>query len=607
LNPLLLAILLVTIIIGCSDSKKLSRKNHILRPSNSDPLYIYAWHLENKGQFNYAKNQGIKGVDINVKEVIDSGIRGAGVTIVVSDTGIEHTHEDLFRNYVPGISKNFLLPSSPYKGDPLSSDKSFDEAHGTAVTGIIAAVGWNGFGSRGVAPSAKFGGYNFISKGVKRTQKKLLAQMTGDYDIFNYSYGQRPCIYQEMGSVAATQQAMLRAFIEGVSKLRNGKGAIYVKAGGNEYLSLTANCGIEKEKRERESKAEWFKYYLGNSVWQDMNVYPYTMVVGAVNAQGKKASYSSPGPNIWISALGGEDGQKYPAVMTTDFTGCSSGIATSEITENNFENNKYSENPSCKYTARMNGTSAAAPIVSGVVALILESNPDLSWRDVKHIVAMTAKRIDPDGGPYKHPDPLRNLEGHTYQQGWVQNAAGNYFHNYYGFGLIDAAKAVKMAQSYEIDLGEFVSTKKLDGSWIYDSGTISKPIPDNSPTGVESSLTIEQDHDYIVEAVQVRVSVTHNYVENLGLQLTSPAGTKSILTNINSFVLDKDMNNVLLLTNAFYGESSAGTWTLKVVDGSSINADGTTNGTGTLTNWKINILGHEPVESSDSDLPSAGS
>ena len=58
----------------------------------------------------------------------------------------------------------------------------------------------------------------------------------------------------------------------------------------------------------------------------------------------------------------------------------------------NFENK--SENKNCNYTANLNGTSFAAPIVSGAVALILEANPDLNWRQVKHILAYTAKKID---------------------------------------------------------------------------------------------------------------------------------------------------------------------------------------------------------------------
>ena len=44
----------------------------------------------------------------------------------------------------------------------------------------------------------------------------------------------------------------------------------------------------------------------------------------------------------------------------------------------------------------MNGTSTSVPLVAGGVALLLETEPGLTWRDVKHILAKTARRIDPN-------------------------------------------------------------------------------------------------------------------------------------------------------------------------------------------------------------------
>ena len=46
------------------------------------------------------------------------------------------------------------------------------------------------------------------------------------------------------------------------------------------------------------------------------------------------------------------------------------------------------------YTQCMNGTSAASPNAAGVVALMLQANPSLSWRDVRRILATTARRLD---------------------------------------------------------------------------------------------------------------------------------------------------------------------------------------------------------------------
>ena len=127
---------------------------------------------------------------------------------------------------------------------------------------------------------------------------------------------------------------------------------------------------------------------------------------------------------------------------------------------NIFEYN-HSLNTVCNYTSTMNGTSSAAPIVSAASALLLESNPNLTWRDVKHILASTARQVDSSLTNTEHPSNIYrsltdfDLSGHVYEQGWVTNGAGYKFHNWYGFGAIDVDAAVAMAKSYSVNLGTF--------------------------------------------------------------------------------------------------------------------------------------------------------
>ncbi len=92
----------------------------------------------------------------------------------------------------------------------------------------------------------------------------------------------------------------------------------------------------------------------------------------------------------------------------------------------------------------MNGTSAAAPTVTGVVALMLGANPNLTWRDLRLILAKTSRKIDA-GRASRSP---WQLAGGAYvaQNGWTKNGAGLWFHNWYGYGLVDAAAAVAMAK-----------------------------------------------------------------------------------------------------------------------------------------------------------------
>jgi len=534
-------------------------------PIGNDPLYPDAWHLNNTGQKNYAILGGTAGYDVKAKPVIEKGIRGRGVFIGVSDTGIEITHEDLADNYNPEGSKNFYL-TAPYDGDPVPGGTSATDAHGTAVTGITAAVGGNDIGARGVAPEAKFGGFNYLAPG---TLAPWSYQADGPFDIFNYSYGVNHC------ALTRSQDFYKIGYENGVNNLRGGKGALYVKAAGDDFSGFSGNCG---------ATSPWFNTYYGNSNFDESQNYPYLMLAGAINANGKKASYSTPGSNIWITAPGGEDGSINPAIQAPDLSGCDAGRAITDAS-GSFENGSNPKNSDCNYTARMNGTGSATPNTSGVIALMLSANPSLTWRDVKHILATHSTLIDFPSGPYAHPGG-RDLAGHVYQDGWVENSAGYYFHNYYGFGLVNAATAVDAAIGYKTDLGDFKES-------TFDSGSIGLEIPNNLAEGTLSSLT--SNVDYTLEVVQVTVSLTHPYIDNIGIELYSPAGTKSIVLNINSSNLGVNLTSFTFLTNAFYGESSQGKWTLKVIDGSDVNPDETTGSSGTLTNWKLHVRGHGPA------------
>ena len=224
----------------------------------------------------------------------------------------------------------------------------------------------------------------------------------------------------------------------------------------------------------------------------------------------------------------------------------------------------------------------------GVIALILEAKPALTWRDVKHILASTARKIDPTGGVVN-----LNLNGTMYaaEPGWIVNHAPasqfspnpfNY-HNWYGFGMVNAEAAVNMAKTYALgQLGTFTNTGFIS------SGTLNLPFLNNNASGASNSVTVQGSTVSVIEAVQIRVSLTHPFIGDLGIELTSPAGTRSVLKNVNDGYKGADnLSNQIFLSNAFYGENPAGAWTIKVVDGS--NQDPSS---GTLTNWAIRVYGH---------------
>jgi len=553
-----------TLTLKVSDGTKDTSKSFSLIIAANDPLYQYQWHLNNSGQTNFSGNSGTSSDDINVDSVISAGYTGSDVIVAVVDSGLEIAHEDLSANVVVGGSWDFVGSDT----DPTNPATTGD--HGTSVAGLIASTGWNGKGGRGVAPSALLKGFNVLESWSTSKQIKSLggASYSSDVDIFNQSYGYNLTADQRINSTVEAH------FLYGVTSLRGGKGAVYIKSSGNGFYRVGsiycssiygASTGLSCQNANMD---------YNNSI-------PYNIVVGALTAKGKKSSYSTAGSSLWVSAPGGEYGSTTPAMMTTDQSSCTQGyVRTGGATTNTFNTVAggagHSENSNCNYSSTFNGTSSAAPVTSGAVALILEANPSLTWLDVKHILASTSDQVNASISTTNI-----TINGTTYaaEPAWLTNNAGYKFHNYYGFGRVNVGAAITAAKAYTAgSLGTFAT-----GSWV-SSGTLNTAIPDNNATGASSAVSVSDSKT--IEAVQVKINLSHSYTGELAIELTSPSGTKSMLFNPkNVFASDNNLTNFILLSNAFYGESSSGNWTLKVVDTAA-------NDTGTLTNWSIRIFGH---------------
>jgi subtilisin family serine protease len=552
----------------------------------NDPLVSEQWHLKNTGQNAFADVGGSIGFDINVDPVYTNfGFTGSGVTVAVVDTGLEIAHEDLAANVVPGGSWNFNFPTSGNsQTDPTNTIDSIGD-HGTSVSGLIAMEMGNGKGGIGVAPRAKLEGFNLLSMTTPTEQAFLdsIGASTSNPNssnafVFNQSFG----IDTNTPTLIFPQDE--NQYLFGVTSLRGGKGALYVKAGGNGFNTIGAiDCtgtGLTCE----------------NANFDPANTLPYQIVVGAVNANGIKASYSTAGSAIWVSAPGGEFGQNNsvsgntgvavePAMVTTDQSGCTNGFSRALVDTSVFNNGGVA-NTSCNYTNGMNGTSSATPVTAGVIALMLEANPALTWRDVKHILASTARQIDASIAAVTVTLPNPTPASYIAEPAWTTNHAAPtpfHYHDWYGFGMVDASAAVNMAKTYTLgQLGTFANTQ-------FFSAAPNLAIPNLSATGASSTISVPTSTVSFIEAVQIRVSVTHPAVGELGIEVTSPGGTRSVLKNItDGYFNAPNLSNQIFLSNAFYGENPAGPWTIKVVDGFDINP----NDTGTLTSWAIRVYGH---------------
>lgn len=541
---------------GCSKSSFTSESSST---AHGDPLFKYAWHLYNTGQTVFASTPATAGFDLNLTNTWKQQIYGNGVQIQISDDGLEDTHEDLKANFsYLNQSKNYTL-ASPYTST-VAAPISDTDNHGTAVAGLVAAAGSNNSGSLGVAPKAHLTIANFLAGSVSQTTAQYLDQASGDFDISNMSWGTKQ---NTISPIDLTYNAQLKSM---VTTKRNGKGALFVKAAGNDF-SVLCNGSTSS-------------YCIGNSNFDGDNVVPYLIVVAALNAQGESSSYSSIGSNLWISSFGGEYGSDTPAMLTTDRAGCTYGYAKSNQSTD-FNKGATNENIACSYTSTFNGTSSAAPVLTGAIALLLEANPNLTWREVKYLLAKTATVDTYATGDLPHPLSSTLPSGYIWEQKWITNAAQFKYQNWYGFGRVNVDAAVALAKSAistPISLGAFTET-----NWAHANTGLSTAIPDNSATGATSVLNVA--NNLTVEAVQIKVSITHADISELALELTSPSGTKSILVNArNSLTGIADYADDVFVSNAFYQESSVGNWTLKVIDAKAANS-------GTLTSFSLNIFG----------------
>ncbi|MFA6288562.1 MAG: S8 family serine peptidase [Opitutaceae bacterium] len=487
-------------------------------PLPTDPFFDQQWHLLNTGQ-----QSGTAGIDINVTPVWPT-LKGTGITVAIVDTGLQLDHPDMVANISPDNNYDYID-----NDDDPSPDVSLEEDfHGTAVAGLVAASADNSIGVVGVAPEAKLYALRLIGGNNNDLDyADAMAWKNGLIFIQNNSWG------PSATDAGVNDPGILwqSAAATGTAHGRDGKGTIYLFAAGN---GKSYNAQGNK-----------------NGYANNINV----IAVSALTNKGASTSYSEGGAHIIVSAPGG-DLSPGPRIVTTDLTG-NDGYNTSSTGTDLSDKN---------YTKTFNGTSAATPIVSGVVALMLKANPDLRWRDVQEILLRSSTQIHPtdidwvarDGGQPGLP-PIKH-------------------HHYYGGGLVNAQAATDLASTWtNLDV-ESVTTASFEGS---------KSIPDAGGGTVTVPLTIPSSSYQRVEHVELAVTITHTYRGDLNINLISPAGVVSKLATATLSDSADDYDNWTFTGVRHWGEASAGTWTLSITD--SIGSD-----VGVLTSATLTVHGVTP-------------
>lgn len=496
--------------------------------AGADPLYPDQWHLRNNGQ----RAGLLVGEDINVEPVWNDDVKGNGVLLVVVDDGLEIGHEDLSANVAPGKSWDY---SQPNDTDPTPSLFS-NLAHGTHVAGIAAARDLNGAGGRGVAPRVSLAGYNLLwdKNGASITEiGDAMSRNAEEVAISSNSWGMG---WDTGETVAPLDNLWQEGVSYGVIHGRGGKGTVYVWAAGNGGENGIDNSNYDYQSNDR-----------------------HVMAVCAVDGDGAKTPYSEPGANLWLCAPGGYDN----GLTTTDLSGARGDNYLGATGD-------YSNR---SYTRLFAGTSAATPIVSGLVALMLEANPDLGWRDVRLILAGTARKNDAGDSGWSVTAPASGQPQY-------------HINHKYGFGVVDAYAAVQRARGW-VNVGPQLQRdlSPPPGSAV--------DIPDGNPAGVEQGIVVASGDSLVIEYVEIAVNIVHGDPGELKIVLTSPAGTESILAEphtCQTSTLTCPVNNYSpwsFGSSRHLGEAAAGQWRLRVEDRSPAKS-------GSLISWGLRIHGRQP-------------
>ncbi|XP_063420182.1 neuroendocrine convertase 2-like [Mytilus trossulus] len=438
---------------------------------------------------------------MNVLTAWESCVNGTGVTVGVVDNGIQdHADLNIDRNLDAGYT------NKSKQGNPTRSRQSFwtrpmsaatrrrqhqaSLKHGTRVAGIVAAKK-NGQGTIGIAFGATLVDVRIASTSVIKTfNASLLKHKSDVIDVYscnlaNFHTGKKTY------PLTANQE---KAFQEGTTYGRQGRGSVYV--------STTGNSGAKRKNLFRDSCA-----------YDRLVTNRYVISVAGIQHNLRKVPNGKACSAMMVAAFTTKPGvKKNPRVKV---------ITTTDIVN--------------KTTRHFNQNSAAAPMVSGAVALALSANSFLTYRDIMHLLVNTARS---------------DLVNNKNKNKFLTNAAGFNVSSYFGFGLLDIGALVERSKTWELvpDRQSCHSTEVVDNPMSDDDNYLVVKVSGCNVT--------------YVEHVEVSLIVTHQHVGHIQWTLVSPNRTKSIILP-GRFLDQTTTMNLTVLTVQMWGENPEGYWKLK--------------------------------------------
>ncbi|XP_024307323.1 proprotein convertase subtilisin/kexin type 4 isoform X15 [Homo sapiens] len=419
--------------------------------------------------------------DLSILQAWSQGLSGQGIVVSVLDDGIEKDHPDLWANYDPLASYDF----NDYDPDPQPRyTPSKENRHGTRCAGEVAAMANNGFCGVGVAFNARIGGVRMLDGTITDViEAQSLSLQPQHIHIYSASWGPEDDGRTVDGPGILTREAFRR----GVTKGRGGLGTLFIWASGNGGLHYD-NCNCDG---------------YTNSI--------HTLSVGSTTQQGRVPWYS----------------EACASTLTTTY---SSGVATDpQIVTTDLHHG-------C--TDQHTGTSASAPLAAGMIALALEANPFLTWRDMQHLVVRASK------------------PAHLQAEDWRTNGVGRQVSHHYGYGLLDAGLLVDTARTWLPTQPQRKCAVRVQ----------SRPTPILPLIYIRENVSACAGlHNSIrsLEHVQAQLTLSYSRRGDLEISLTSPMGTRSTLVAIRPLdVSTEGYNNWVFMSTHFWDENPQGVWTL---------------------------------------------
>ncbi|KAI8514958.1 Proprotein convertase subtilisin/kexin type 7 [Branchiostoma belcheri] len=409
--------------------------------------------------------------------------------------------------------------------DPMPEfDTKGQNHHGTRCAGEIAAVA-NSVCAVGVAFHAKISGIKILDGPMTdNLEAAAFNKNMHINDVYSCSWGPD----DDGKTIDGPHYLARKALLYGVTGGRQGYGSIFVVASGNGGSSGD-NCNYDG---------------YANSI--------YTVTIGAVDENGGIPYYAESCSSMLAVTFSSGD-SFHKGIVTTDWqmgkgTGCTTGHS---------------------------GTSAAAPLAAGMVALMLQVRPCLTWRDVQHIIVLTAKMIN------------------QYSSEWTVNAAGFYHSHQHGFGLMDAWRLVNAAKVWEpVSWLMSLNSPTLQENYVFTGGHTVKFLYNVSKEDADLHFL------YSLEYVLVKVSISHSSRGNLELKLVCPSGTKSVIAAPRHKDKSKDgikewtFSTVRCWGSLLWASGNFSSLTMKAAAmPRTFEAGNPGEGWGKLENWKLTLYG----------------